>query len=60
MSTSVLSSQNSQNVSVSQAAKSCYQVDQQVKLMSLEAEVESLLQQLQNLKLQRVGATQEE
>jgi hypothetical protein len=60
MSTSVLSSQNFENTRVSQLTKSCYQVDQQVKLMTLQAEVESLIQQLENLKLQRLSATYKE
>lgn len=34
-----------------------YQVDQQVKFLHLEAEVESLLQQLRNLKQQRLATT---
>lgn len=34
-----------------------YQVDQQVKLLHLQAEVESLLQQLQIMKQQRLAAT---
>jgi hypothetical protein len=33
--------------------KSVYQADQQLKLLNLQAEVETLLQQLQNLKQQR-------
>ena len=38
-------------------SKSPYQVDQQVKFLHLEAEVESLLQQLQNIKQQRLATT---
>lgn len=34
--------------------KSVYQADQQLKLLNLQAEVETLLQQLQNLKQQRL------
>lgn len=34
-----------------------YQVDQQVKFLHLEAEVDSLLQQLQRLKQQRQATT---
>ncbi|OKH35242.1 hypothetical protein NIES2119_20945 [[Phormidium ambiguum] IAM M-71] len=33
--------------------KSVYQADQQLKLLNLQVEVETLLQQLQNLKQQR-------
>ncbi|WP_414755219.1 hypothetical protein [Anabaena sp. CCY 9910] len=40
--------------------KSYYQDDQQVKLMNLQAEVDSLLEQLQNLKEQRLAATTKE
>lgn len=40
--------------------KSYYQDDQQVKLMNLQAEVDSLLAQLQNLKEQRLAATNQE
>ncbi len=36
-----------------ESKKPPYQVDQQVKFLHLEAEVESLLQQLQSLKQQR-------
>lgn len=37
--------------------KSLYQSDQQVKYLHLQAEVESLLQQLQTLKQQRLAPT---
>lgn len=37
--------------------KSYYQDDQQVKLMNLQAEVDSLLEQLQHLKEERLAAT---
>jgi hypothetical protein len=40
--------------------KSYYQDDQQAKLMNLQAEVDSLLEQLQNLKEQRLAATNQE
>lgn len=36
--------------------KCFYQDDQQAKLMHLQAEVDSLLEQLQSLKMQRLGA----
>lgn len=39
-----------------QSKKSLYQVAQQVKFLHLQAEVESLLQQLQFLKQQRLSA----
>lgn len=35
--------------------KSLYQVDQQTKLLDLQAETESLLQQLQEIKQQRLA-----
>jgi hypothetical protein len=38
---------------------SCYHADQQVKLMNLQAEVDFLLQELQNLKTQRLAETTE-
>lgn len=40
-----------------ESKKPPYQVDQQVKFLYLEAEVEYLLQQLQNLKQQRLATT---
>ncbi|MCC5643713.1 hypothetical protein LC607_12305 [Nostoc sp. CHAB 5824] len=42
---------------VSKLTKSYYQDDQQAKLMHLQAEVDSLLQQLENLKQQRLADT---
>jgi hypothetical protein len=39
-----------------EAMKSQYQLDQQVKFLHLQAETETLLQQLQVLKQQRQGA----
>lgn len=38
-----------------ESKKSPYQIDQQVKFLHLEAEVESLLQQLQTMKQQRLS-----
>ena len=40
--------------------KSIYQADQQVKYLHLQAEVDSLLQQLQILQKQRLAAAQSE
>lgn len=40
--------------------KSLYQTDQQVKYLHLQAEVESLLQQLQTLKRQRLDSIKTE
>jgi hypothetical protein len=45
---------------VSKLTKSYYQDDQQVKFMNLQAEVDSLLSQLQSLKSQKFGDTVEE
>ncbi|MEH1826306.1 hypothetical protein FD723_07310 [Nostoc sp. C052] len=42
---------------VSKLTKSYYQDDQQAKLLHLQAEVDSLLQQLENLKHQRLAET---
>lgn len=44
----------------SELTKAYYQDDQQTKFMHLQAEVESLLEQLQNLKCQRLDATSQE
>ena len=43
------------NPSTMRLMKSVYQADQQVKLLHLQAEVESLLLELQNLKQQRLA-----
>ncbi len=37
----------------SNSTKCCYQADQQAKLMHLQAEIDCLFQELQNLKMQR-------
>lgn len=50
----------SQNDWASRLTKSFYQDDQQAKFMHLQAEVNSLLQQLQSLKQQRSPVTNEE
>ncbi|MBR8837232.1 MAG: hypothetical protein DSM106950_25310 [Stigonema ocellatum SAG 48.90 = DSM 106950] len=57
MSTSTLSNHDSQSTWTCQLTKSCYQVAQQVEFLNLQAEVEYLLQKLQNLKRQRLSAT---
>ncbi|MFB2834683.1 hypothetical protein [Floridanema evergladense] len=44
----------SNQVRLMEKMKSVYQADQQLKLLNLQAEVESLLQQLQNIKQQRL------
>jgi hypothetical protein len=41
------------------STSTCYQVDQQVKLMDLQAEVDLLLLQLQSLKLKKDVCTHE-
>ncbi len=60
MSTSTISNPDSQTSWASQLTKSCYQGDQQLKFMSLQAEVESLLQKLQKLQRQRLDVTKED
>ncbi|AHJ28216.1 hypothetical protein PN465_01185 [Nodularia spumigena CS-584] len=52
---SSVSERHSQTLWVSDVTKSYYQDDQQAKLQHLQAEVDSLLQQLQNLKQQRLS-----
>ncbi|MFN6483130.1 MULTISPECIES: hypothetical protein [unclassified Nostoc] len=56
---SSVSDRESQANWVSKLTKSYYQDDQQAKLMHLQAEVDSLLQQLENLKHQRLAETNE-
>ncbi len=55
MSKSTVSERNTQSLLASQLNKSYYQDDQQAKLMHLQAEVDSLLQQLQELKQQKLS-----
>lgn len=57
---SSVSERKSQAALVSDLNKSYYQADQQAKFKNLQAEVDSLLQQLQNLKEQRLAATHPE
>ncbi|MBN3949001.1 MAG: hypothetical protein V7K14_03200 [Nostoc sp.] len=54
---SSVSDRESQTNWVSKLTKSYYQDDQQAKFMHLQAEVDSLLQQLENLKHQRLAQT---
>ncbi|WP_373526484.1 hypothetical protein [Nostoc sp.] len=54
---SSVSDRESQATWVSNLTKSYYQDDQQAKFIHLQAEVDSLLQQLENLKHQRLVAT---
>jgi hypothetical protein len=54
---SSVSDRESQASWVSKLTKSYYQDDQQAKFMHLQAEVDSLLQQLENLKNQRLAET---
>jgi hypothetical protein len=51
---SSVSTRESNTLLASKLTKSCYRDDQQAKFMNLQEEVDSLLQQLQNLKRQRV------
>lgn len=60
MSTSSVSDRESQSALATKLDKCFYQADQQVKLLHLQAEVDCLLQQLQNLKLQRSATTAKE
>ncbi|MEH1795104.1 hypothetical protein CDG77_17715 [Nostoc sp. 'Peltigera membranacea cyanobiont' 213] len=55
---SSVSDRESQANWVSKLTKSYYQDDQQAKFMHLQAEVDSLLQQLENLKHQRLADTE--
>ncbi|UKP00357.1 hypothetical protein [Nostoc sp. UHCC 0870] len=57
---STIAERNSQAVRVRELTKTCYQDDQQVKFMSLQAEVDSLWQELQNLKEKRLTTTSPE
>lgn len=52
---SSVSERKSQATLVSDLNKSYYQADQQAKFKNLQAEVDSLLQQLQHLKEQRLS-----
>ncbi len=54
---STVSDRESQITWASNLTKSYYQDDQQAKFIHLQAEVDSLLQQLENLKYQRLVAT---
>ena len=60
MSTSTISHIDSQVTWASQLNKSLYQIEQQVKFMNLEAEIESLLKQLESLKVERHASTSNE
>ncbi|BAZ37188.1 hypothetical protein NIES4101_31090 [Calothrix sp. NIES-4101] len=57
MSTSAVTERISQEIPARNASKSCYQADQEVKLLHLQAEIDCLLQELQNLKMQRQSST---
>jgi hypothetical protein len=57
---SSVSDRESQTTWVSKLTKSYYQDDQQAKLMHLQAEVDSLLQQLEKLKHQRLEETSQQ
>jgi hypothetical protein len=57
---STIAERDSQAVRVRDLTKTCYQDDQQVKLMNLQAEVDSLLHELQNLKEKRLTTTSQE
>ncbi|WP_392532076.1 hypothetical protein [Nostoc sp. C117] len=55
-----VSDRESQTSWAKKLTKSYYQDDQQAKFMHLQAEVDSLLQQLENLKHQRIAARNQE
>ncbi|NJL81646.1 MAG: hypothetical protein HC836_24990 [Richelia sp. RM2_1_2] len=59
MSVSSISERNSQD-SKSSPANICYQVDQQAKLINLQAEVDLLLLQVQKYKQQKENSTHEQ
>lgn len=60
MSISTVSERSSVSQLASNLNKTFYQVDQQVKFMHLQAEVECLLQELLSLNTQRLTATKPE
>lgn len=57
---SSVSDRSSQEAWASKLNKSYYQDDQQIKFMHLQAEIDSLLMQLQNLKEQRLSSNSQE
>ncbi len=57
---SSVSDRSSQQALASKLNKSYYQDDQQIKFMHLQAEIDSLLMQLQNLKEQRQSSNSQE
>ncbi len=59
MSVSSVSERKPENLAVT-STSTCYQVDQQVKLMDLQAEVDLLLLKLQQLKQQKDVCTHEQ
>lgn len=58
--TSTVSERNCQADLARNLTKCYYQNDQQAKLMDLQAEIDSLLKQLQNLKDERLATTSQE
>ncbi|EHC18674.1 hypothetical protein [Fischerella thermalis] len=60
MSTSGISERESHATWAKKLEKCFNQVDQQVKFMHLQAEVDCLLQQLQHLKMQKLAAIDKE
>ncbi|MFM7405265.1 MAG: hypothetical protein ACKO3K_00975 [Cuspidothrix sp.] len=59
MSSSVSECESHANL-VKKLTRAYYQDDQQAKFMDLQAEIDSLLEQLQNLKSERVACSPEE
>ncbi|NJL65044.1 MAG: hypothetical protein HC903_28680 [Methylacidiphilales bacterium] len=58
MTTSTVAERIIQDIPARSASKSCYKADQEVKLLDLQAEIDCLLQELQNLKIQRQSCNQ--
>lgn len=56
-STTTITNPQTQSSRARELSKSCYQEDQQVKFQDLQAEVDSLLQELQSLKVKRSTET---
>ncbi len=58
MTTSTVTERIIQDIPALSLSKSCYKADQEVKLLDLQAEINCLLRELQNLKLQRQSSNQ--
>jgi hypothetical protein len=58
MTTSTVTERIIQDIPGKSLSKSCYQADQEVKLIDLQTEIDCLLRELQKLKLQRQSSNQ--